>query len=211
MKIFDISIPLNPDLPVWPGDPRIVLEQYQTIESGHASNNSKLACGVHSGTHVDAPSHFIKDGITVDQLPLDVLIGPAFVANFPKADTVTPDFLEALDLPRETTRLLIKTRNSSLWSEPNHVFNPDFVAINPEAADWIVNRGIRLIGIDYLSIQRYKDPEPLTHRILLGAGVIIVEGLCLQNVHAGLYTLICLPIKLAGSEGAPARSILIEE
>jgi arylformamidase len=211
MKIFDISIPINSELPVWPGDPRIVLEQYQTIESGHASNNSKLACGVHSGTHVDAPSHFIKDGITVDQLPLDVLIGPAFVADFPKADTVTPDSLEALDLPRETTRLIIKTRNSALWSDPHHVFNPNFVAINPEAANWVVNRGIRLIGIDYLSIQRYKDPEPLTHRILLEAGVVIVEGLCLQNVNAGIYTLICLPIKLSGSEGAPARSVLIEK
>ena len=211
MKIFDISIPVNPELPVWPGDPKIVLKRYKAISEGHASNNSKLECSVHSGTHVDAPSHFIEDGITVDQLPLDVLIGTAFVADFSKADTVTPDSLEMLELPVETTRLLIKTRNSALWSDPHHQFNPDFVAINPDAANWVVNRGIRLIGIDYLSIQRYKDPEPLTHRILLGAGVIIVEGLCLQKVHAGLYTLICLPIKLAGSEGAPARSILIEE
>ena len=90
-------------------------------------------------------------------------------------------------------------------------FNPDFVAINTDAANWVVKRGIRLIGIDYLSIQRYKDPEPLTHRILLEAGVVIVEGLCLQNVRPGLYTLICLPIKLVGSEGAPARAVLIEE
>jgi arylformamidase len=128
-----------------------------------------------------------------------------------KCRTITPDSLEALDLSQKTTRLLIKTRNSALWSDPHHQFNPDFVAITPDTAKWVVNRGIRLIGIDYLSIQRYKDPEPLTHRILLEAGIVIVEGLCLQHVHAGLYTLICLPIKLAGSEGAPARSVLIEE
>jgi arylformamidase len=160
---------------------------------------------------VDAPAHFIKDGLTVDQLPLDVLIGPAYVADLSEADAIRPDSLEASKLPRDTTRLLIKTRNSALWSDPHHQFNPDFVAITTEAANWVVNSGIRLIGIDYLSIQRYKDPEPLTHQILLEAGVVIVEGLCLQNVHAGLYTLICLPIKLEGSEGAPARSVLIEE
>ena len=211
MKIFDISIPVNSELPVWPGDPKIVLKRYQAISEGHASNNSKLSCSVHSGTHVDAPSHFIEDGITVDQLPLDVLIGPAFVADFPNADAVTPDSLKALDLPKETTRLLIKTRNSALWSDPHHQFAPDFVAITPDAANWVVNRGIRLIGIDYLSIQRYKDLEPLTHETLLEAGIVIVEGLCLQNIQAGIYTLICLPIKLAGSEGAPARSVLIEE
>jgi arylformamidase len=211
MKVIDISIPVNPDLPVWPGDPKIVLKRYRAISEGHASNDSKLACSVHSGTHVDAPLHFIEDGLTVEQLPLDVLIGPAYVADFPEADTITPDSLEALELSRETTRLLIKTRNSALWSDPHHQFNPDFVAINPDAANWVVKRGIRLIGIDYLSIQRYKDPEPLTHRILLEAGVVIVEGLCLQNAHAGHYKLICLPIKLAGSEGAPARSVLIKE
>jgi arylformamidase len=211
MKIIDISIPVNPDLPVWPGDPKIVLKRYRAISEGHASNDSKLACSVHSGTHVDAPLHFIEDGLTVEQLPLDVLIGPAYVADFPEADTITPDSLEALELPRETTRLLIKTRNSALWSDPHHQFNPDFVAINTDAANWVVKRGIRLIGIDYLSIQRYKDPEPLTHRILLEAGVVIVEGLCLQDAQAGHYKLICLPIKLAGSEGAPARAVMIEE
>ena len=163
-------------------------------------NNIKLSKAVTRATTQNWRAAFIpvhmwmphrtssKDGITVDQLPLDVLIGPAFVADFPKADTVTPDSLEALDLPRETTRLIIKTRNSALWSDPHHVFNPNFVAINPEAANWVVNRGIRLIGIDYLSIQRYKDPEPLTHRILLEAGVVIVEGLCLQDVTGRTFT-----------------------
>jgi len=211
MKIFDISLPVDPQLPVWPGDPKIVLERYRAISRGHASNDSKLACSVHSGTHVDAPAHFIKDGLTVEQLPLDVLIGPAYVVDLSEADAITSDFFEALALPQETIRLLIKTRNSALWSDPHHQFNPDFVALTAEAANWVVKRGIRLVGIDYLSIQMYKDPEPLTHRILLEAGVVIVEGLCLQNVRSGLYTLICLPIKLVGSEGAPARTVLIEE
>ena len=211
MKILDISVPISARLPVWPGDPQIVLERYHSISQGYASNNSKIACSVHSGTHVDAPAHFIEDGITVEELPLDILIGPATVMELPEADTITPEILEARDLPPETRRLLFKTKNSDLWTEPDHQFNADFVALSPAAAGWIVNREIDLVGIDYLSIQMFKDIEPLTHRKLLEAGIVIVEGLDLRKVNPGNYQLVCLPIKLAGSEGAPARAILIDE
>ncbi|MGD8990756.1 MAG: cyclase family protein [Desulfobacterales bacterium] len=211
MNILDVSVPLNAELPVWPGDPQIVLERYRCISEGDSSNDSRIACSVHSGTHVDAPAHFIQNGATVEQLPLDVLIGSATVFELLSDDIITPELLEAQALPGKIRRLLIKTKNSALWSNPNHQFNPDFVALNADAAAWIVEKGIHLVGVDYLSVQLYKDTEPLTHRILLEAGVIIVEGLNLHNVRQGSYQLICLPLKLAGSDGAPARAILIQE
>jgi len=211
VKILDISVPLSAGLPVWPGDPRIVLERYRAIGDGSASNDSRLACSVHAGTHVDAPGHFVENGSTVEQLPLDILMGRTWVAEALTADVITPDLLEDLDMPAGTTRLLFKTRNSSIWENPEQPFKTDFVALNADAATWIVDHGIRLVGIDYLSIQMFEDPEAPTHRILLKAGVIIVEGLNLRNVRPGSYRLICLPLKLAGSDGAPARAVLIEE
>jgi arylformamidase len=211
LKILDISVSLHAELPVWPGDPPIVLEQYRRISDGNASNDSRIACSVHSGTHVDAPAHFIEAGATVEQLPLNVLLGSATVVELLNEDIITPQILEAISLPVETKRLLFKTKNSALWADPVHRFNPDFAALSTDAAAWLVKRGIRLVGVDYLSVQLFKDSEPLTHQILLEAGVVIVEGLNMQNVRPGRYQLICLPLKLAGSDGAPARAILIEE
>jgi arylformamidase len=211
VKIFDISVPVSAGMPVWPGDPGVVLERYRKISTGSSCNNSKLACSVHSGTHVDAPAHFIENGKTVENLSLNMLIGPAVVVDLPEADIITPELLDALALAPQTTRLLLKTRNSALWTNPRHDFHQDFVALSPDAAQWIIRRGIGLVGIDYLSIQMFEDAEPLTHRTLLEAGVIIVEGLNLQEVTPGNYELICLPIKLAGSDGAPTRAVLIEE
>jgi arylformamidase len=210
MKILDISLPVSSELPVWPGDPAIVLERYRSIGRGSSSNDSRLACSVHAGTHVDAPAHFFEKGATVEQLPLDILIGPALVAELPETDVITPDILNALAIPPETTRLLFKTKNSALWAETNPRFNPDYAALSAEAARWMVRKGFRLVGIDYLSIQKFDDPEPFTHSILLAAGLVIVEGLDLQNINPGSYQLICLPLKLSGSDGAPARVVLIE-
>ena len=211
MRIWDISVGVSPGLPVWPGDPLIELERYMAISAGDAANVSRLACSVHVGTHVDAPVHFVDGGSTVENLPLDILIGPAIVVELLDVEAITADCLEALALPSGTTRLLFKTRNSGLWANPHHDFYPDYVALTPDAADWVVRRGVRLLGVDYLSVQRFYDPEPLTHFILLGAGVVIVEGLDLRAVLPGRYQLICLPIKLVGSDGAPARVVLISE
>ena len=198
-------------MPVWPGDPQVVLERYRQLSKGDASNDSRLACSVHCGTHVDAPAHFVENGATVEQLPLDMLVGRATVAEFPEIDRITPDLLETQKLDSKTERLLLKTKNSDLWTNPDHEFNADFVALSSESARWMVSKGIKLVGIDYLSIQMFKDAEPWTHRILLEAGIIIIEGLNLQAVQPGVYQLICLPIKLAGSDGAPARAILISQ
>ena len=210
MRFLDISLPVSPDLPVWPGDPAIVLERYRNISEGNDSNDSRLSCSVHTGTHVDAPAHFVKDGQTVEQLALDILIGQALVVDLPDINVITPDVLEKRNIPFETKRLLFKTKNSALWAQPRLQFNPDYVALSAEAAGWIVQKGIQLVGIDYLSVQKFDDAKPDTHSILLGADIIIVEGLNLQNIKPGSYELICLPLKLAGSDGAPARVILIE-
>ena len=211
MKIVDISVPINPGLPVWPGDPQIEIERYRLISDGNNSNDSRITCSVHSGTHVDAPAHFIENGASVEQLTLEILMGPVTVVELLEAGIITPELLEAQALAPETRRLLIKTKNSALWADPGHPFNPDFVALNSESSRWIVNKGIDLVGIDYLSIQMFKDTDPLTHRILLEAGIVIVEGLDLRKVDPGDYQLFCLPIKLAGCEGAPARAVLIEQ
>jgi len=211
LKIFDISVPISAELPVWPSDPPIVLERYKVISEGNTSNDSRIACSVHSGTHVDAPAHFIENGSTVEELPLETLMGPATVVELSEVGIITPELLEAQALPPQTRRLLLKTKNSDLWTDPAHQFNPDFVALSSDSASWIVSKRIHLVGIDYLSIQLSKDAEPLTHRILLEAGIVIVEGLDLRKVDPGDYQLFCLPIKLAGCEGAPARAVLVEE
>ena len=211
MQVWDISVSVSATLPVWPGDPPILLERYMAISAGDVANVSHLACSVHVGTHVDAPIHFVDGSSAVENLPLDILIGPTAVVELLDVDAITADCLEALALPSNMTRLLFKTRNSELWADPRHDFYPDFVALTPDAANWVVRRGIRLLGVDYLSVQRFHDPEPTTHRILLGAGVVIVEGLDLSAVRPGTYQLLCLPLKLVGSDGAPARAVLIKE
>ena len=210
MKIIDISVPISPGLPVWPEDPPIEFERYRAISAGDDCNASRLCCSVHTGTHVDAPGHFIDNALTVEDLSLDTLLGPALVIEVPTAGAIEPDFLESVLLPHGIVRLLFKTRNSDLWRKPDHSFHTDYVALSQRAAAWIVDRGIRLVGVDYLSVQIFTDSEPLTHRTLLKAGVIIVEGLNLQAVRPGSYQLICLPLKLVGSDGAPARAVLIE-
>ena len=180
------------------------------LAAGDEANVSQLETDVHVGTHVDAPCHFLQEGTAVEELSLDVLIGPAYVAYLPEVKAVTSADLEELNLPPNTTRLLLCTTNSQLWANNVTEFNNDFVALTADGAQWLADKGIRLIGVDYLSVQRYYD-STLTHEILLKAGIIILEGLNLTNVTAGMYKLVCLPIKLVGSDGAPARAVLIRE
>jgi len=209
MNIFDISILINPEMPVWPGDPPVVLEKVASMDDGDHDNISRLECGVHTGTHVDAPHHFLNDHRTVEGLALDVLTGPVLIIQMAdEINLITADTLDNAMIPLEITRLLIKTRNSKLWASGNNKFFQDFVAISLEGANWLVERGIKLVGIDYLSIAPYKQSIP-THKALLKAGIIILEGLNLSAVSPGSYELYCLPLKLEGSDGAPARAILI--
>lgn len=206
-QCIDISLTLCPELPRWPGSPPTEVIRSRDMDHGDTVNDSVLRCGVHTGTHVDAPVHFLADGADVTQLPLEVLIGPAVVAMLPDVDAITAQDLQALNLPAGTQRLLLRTRNSAGWQRGDRAFNPDFVALTADAAQWVVAQGIRLIGVDYLSVQRFRD-SPETHTTLLGAEVVIVEGLNLAQVEPGTYEFICLPLKLAGADGAPARAVL---
>lgn len=210
MKIYDISLTISPNLPVWPGDPPIELERIESMDEGAHANVSRLNAGVHVGTHVDAPHHFLNDGRTIEQLPLDVLTGPCYVTQMPDGiEAINAEALEGMSLPSGTTRILFGTSNSKLWSRGETEFQEDFVAVTEDGAEWLVGRGIQLVGVDYLSVAPFSDSVP-THRILLQAGIVVIEGLNLSAVPRGFYELYCLPLKLLDSDGAPARAILIQ-
>lgn len=209
MKIYDISLPISPDMPVWPSDPPVVLELVSSMDAGAHDNISRLACSVHTGTHVDAPHHFLNDHRTVETLSLDVLTGPAQVIQIPEhVGLITAEILEKAAIPSDTLRLLLKTRNSRLWERREKEFDKDFVGISVDGAEWLVRTGLKLVGIDYLSIAPYKQSIP-THQVLLKPGIVILEGVDLSAIAPGIYDLYCLPLKLAGSDGSPARAILI--
>jgi arylformamidase len=207
MSYIDISLGLHAKLPHFPNTPGFNLEWFQRIERGHDCNNSKIEMDVHFGTHIDAPLHFIQGGKTVDQLSPDILIGPAWVADLQSVEAITASYLSTLSLPHKIERLLLHTRNSAKWRNGEIDFDPDFVALTEDAAYWLIERKIRLVGIDYLSVQRYHDHSAV-HKILLEAEIVIVEGLNLAEVRPGEYELICLPIKIVGAEGAPSRAFL---
>lgn len=201
MRIHDITLPLSERTPAYPGDPPFRLRRVADMARGDPFNLSAVAMSAHAGTHVDAPSH-LSLGMSVDQVPLETLVGPALVADVAGQTRVTSARLEACAIPAETRRLLLKTRGEGRAQEP--------AFLDEDAACWIVRRGIRLLGVDALSGDRPGDLALVAHRVLLEAGVIIVEGLELSGVRPGNYTLVCLPVKLQGSEGAPARAVLIE-
>jgi arylformamidase len=209
MKIYDLSVSISPTLPVWPNNPGIELERMNKIEEGANSNVSRLALGVHSGTHVDAPVHFIQGAAGVESLKLEVLMGPAYVLDLPGISRVTVTELASAKIPGGTKRLLIKTRNSEFWANGDKEFHTDYVAIGADAAEWLVQHSVQLVGVDYLSVAPWKESVP-THQILLKAGIVVVEGLNLTGITPGTYEFICLPLKLVGSDGAPARAVLVK-
>lgn len=210
MRIYDITLTISNRLPVWPGDPPVQVSRVLDLARGDAVTLTHLDMGAHTGTHVDAPAHFISGGATVETLPLDVLIGPARVVHVPDVDVITAEVVATADIPLQTTRVLFRTRNSNLWAQGETEFRTDFVALSEDAARWLVAHGIRLVGVDYLSVAGFENPRPV-HEILLRAGVIVVEGLDLSAIPAGEYDLVCLPLKIAGAEGAPARVVLIRQ
>ncbi len=210
MKIHDISLTISKDLPTWPGDPAVFLERVSKIEEGANANVSRLDIGVHTGTHLDAPYHFLADGITVESLPLDVLVGEAQVVRFADSvDVIGARELAEVGIAPGVTRLLLKTRNSRYWSDGTSEFQTGFVGLDEDGAHYLVQNGIRLVGIDYLSIAPFKQSRP-THEALLRHRIIVVEGVDLSRIQPGIYQLYCLPLKLAGSDGAPCRAVLIE-
>jgi arylformamidase len=210
MKIIDISLSITPGMPVWPGDEKVTLERRAKIEEGANANVSFLAASAHTGTHVDAPYHFLADGKKVDELSLDSLIGPVQVVQIPRNELViNAAVIEKLKLEPVVERILFKTTNSELWARPEDPFNQHFIGVDESGARALVERKVKLVGIDYLSVSPYKKSRP-THEVLLGAGVVILEGVNLTDVSVGKYMLYCLPLKLKGADGAPARAVLIE-
>jgi arylformamidase len=207
-SVVDISVPLDGRTPVWPGSPGFTSSPHLSLSAGDVANATLIKMDVHCGTHVDAPRHFVKDGATVDALPPASFVGPAWLADAVGHEAIDAVVLEGLDIPPETTRLLLRTDNS--LGPRGGPFREDYVALTAGAAQWVVDRGLELIGIDYLSIQRFHDP-PDVHHVLLRAGIVILEGLDLGGVRSGRWTLVCLPMALVGIEAAPARALLLEE
>jgi len=205
MAIYDVTISVQAGMPTWDGEPGPECRPIKRIGmDGEPAQVSLLTVGTHCGTHVDAPCHFIPGSAGVDGLPLDALVGPCRVVEVDAAALIEPRHLESLAVGAR--RLLLKTRSGVLWDEP--AFRRDFVALAPAAADWLVDHGVLLVGIDYLSVDPYDAEPAAAHLTLLGAGVVVLEGLDLRRVPPGGYDLAALPLKLTGADGAPARVVL---
>jgi arylformamidase len=212
MKIHDVSLVLRPNMITWPGEPAPRFDPLRRIARGDTANVTVITISDHAGTHVDPPIHFLEGGNTADKLPLDALVGPCAVVAFDGPGHVSGEWLDRAKLPARTERILFKTPNSARWSDQSAEFTRDFTTINASAARWCVEHGMKVVGIDYLSIEP-QGPEKAgypVHKTLLGAKVVIIEGLDLQGIVPGQYELVCAPIKLLGGDGAPARVFLIE-
>lgn len=208
MKIYDITVPITGAMPVWPDDRSVALERLKSISRGDVCNLTAMTMCVHAGTHIDAPLHFIDRGRTVDDIPLEVLIGPCRVIETDAAPLIEKRHIEKIPLGG-CTRVLFKTGNSGFWKNKTSSFRDDFVALGLSAAEYLVEKSIALVGIDYLSIETFHTDEgnPV-HNILLRNNIVILEAVDLSAVPAGEYELVCLPMKLSGVDGAPVRAIL---
>lgn len=204
-KLLDVSVPLAQGLPTYPGNPPFELQALKRIAEGGSSNVSRLVLGTHTGTHVDAPKHFIDDAAAVDALQLDLLIGRTRVIEIDKRGGISADELAAAGL-REDLRVLFKTPNSALWN--SSTFREDYTHLSEGAARYLVDQGVKVVGIDYLSVEGFKKAGAPAHRALLGSGVIIIEGLNLSEADPGMYEMYCLPLRVVGGDGAPARVLL---
>lgn len=211
MKIYDVTVPISDATPVYEGDPAVEIDLKLSMKSGDNANVSQICMGVHTATHVDAPNHFIENTKKIIDLDLETLIGRCRVIEIGAAeDAITPEHLG--ELPPDTERVLFKTRNSGFWADLGQGFRRDFTYLDTAAARELVDRGVRLVGIDYLSVEKFGAASPETHIAFLEKEVVILEGLDLRRVPPGEYELICLPLKIAGGagDGAPARTVLRE-
>ena len=207
--IIDISVRVDKDTPIWAGNLYPKTTSLSNMIDGDTYNETSLEMNMHTGTHVDAPLHFIEDGQSIDQMDTDIFIGTAFVVSLPDVKKITSKDLDRIDLPQNISRLLFKTTNSLLWDKKDSAFVKDYVGITKDVADWIVSKNINLVGIDYLSISTFKETVEV-HNILLKEGIAILEGINLNEVEEGDYELVCLPLKITNAEAAPTRAVLIK-
>ncbi len=206
MRVHDVSVYIYNGMPVFPGDPPPDIKRALSMPAD-SCNVSLMCMGTHVGTHVDPPIHYVRGGYTVDEIPLDHLYGRARVADLTRVkDAVGAADLEGIGIGSEI--LLLKTRNSALWESGE--FRTDYVYLDESAARWAIEHGVKTVGIDYLSIGKFEGGEAV-HKLLLGAGITVIEGLDFRKVRPGQYTLACLPLKIKGGDGAPARAFLIED
>ena len=214
MKIFDISVSITPSTPVWPGDPNVNLKTIGAIQDGDSVNITEIQMCVHTGTHIDAPSHYINTGATIDQIPIEKLIGKAAVIEMDtQVDVITESILvnhPQWEVIQSVKKVLFKTRNSAFWQSESLDFRQDYVGIDTSGAQVLANLDLDLIGVDYLSISTFHDSER-PHLILLSKDIVLLEGIDLSAVQPGIYNLFCLPINILGCEGAPARVILAQQ
>ncbi|MBC7186261.1 MAG: cyclase family protein [Calditrichaeota bacterium] len=210
MRVYDCSVPLHERMVIYPGDPPFRCELLSDVSQGETSTVHQLLLGTHTGTHVDAPAHLFPHAPTIDLLPVETWLGQARVVAVPAQVCVTAADLRHLDL-NGCTRLFIRTANSLLWASHKHFFVKDHVYLDAEAADYLAEQGLLLVGFDYLSVDQYGDPTLPAHRRLLGRGIPIVESLDLSQVRPGDYQLVCAPLALTNTEAAPARVFLLEE
>lgn len=206
-RLYDISLPVKNGGVVYPGNPEIHIEPQQDMSKGDSSNVSLLSLGSHTCTHVDAPLHMIPGGAGVDKLPFDALIGPAILCRFGDDVMAVTEALLRTQPLQGHERVLLKTRNSGFIRD--HHFHRDYTYLAPDGAEYLASLGVRLVGIDYLSIEEFHSGHHRTHTTLLGRGIVIVEGLDLSGPAPGTYQLTCLPVLLAGIDGAPARAVLV--
>jgi arylformamidase len=209
LHLYDVSFPLVNGGLVYPGNPPVSITPQQSIAQGAGANVSRLDFGSHTGTHVDAPKHFFDDGAGVDTLPLEVLMGPARLIAFSDAVTSIGEAELAAHNLEGVTRLLLKTRNSKWLASGSPEFHTDYTYLAPDGAEYLTRLGVRLVGVDYLSVEQFRSGHHKSHRTLLGKGIVIVEGLLLHEPPAGDYHLRCLPLRLVGLDGAPARAVLV--
>ncbi|HEX8098797.1 MAG TPA: cyclase family protein [Actinomycetota bacterium] len=209
-RLIDVSLRVSPTMLTWPGDPAVEVIRRKQIAKGDSANVSELRIGTHTGTHVDPPVHFIEGAEGIDRVALDQLYGDAFVAHLPEARSpLGTKELDALGLPDGTTRLLLRTANSDLWNEDPPEFPDSYACLSVEAAEWAVARGLKVVGVDFLSVEEKGAENHPVHKALLSNGVTIIEGLDLRAAPEGPCTLLCFPLRIVDGDGGPARAALI--
>jgi arylformamidase len=210
MQIHDVTVTLREGMATYAGEePGPVLDFHSLMARGQSANVSALSLGSHTGTHVDAPHHFLDNGVTVEQMPVEYLVGPCYVMEYHGERHITAADLEAAPIPAGTSRLLVKTSNGRFWNDDT--FHAEFIGFDDDAGPWLVEHGVVLVGIDYMSIERFHSPTHAVHRALLATNAVVLEGLDLRRVTPGEYFLVCAPLPVAGADGAPARVYLFDE